>query len=163
MSWLSILQWMQDTQSSTAIRESQYVFPILEGIHLLGLAFMMGSVMMLDLRLVGVLWKNDTASKVKQQFLPITVVGFIVMIVTGLLLFWSEPLRCWDSQYFRIKLIALALAGGNALLFHSTVDRHIADWDTSSTPPARARWAGIVSLVLWTGVIFAGRYTAYHL
>ena len=163
MSLLSILQWMQDTQSSTAIRESQYMFPIIEGIHLLGLAFMMGSVMMLDLRLVGVLWQKDTATKVKQQFLPITIVGFAVIVVTGLLLFWSEPLRCWDSRYFRIKLIALALAGGNALIFHSTVDRHMAEWDMAPTPPARARWAGIVSLVLWTGVIFAGRYTAYHL
>lgn len=163
MSWIGLLQWIQHTPSSTAIRESVLVFPILEGMHLLGLALMMAPVLMFDLRLTGVLWQGDAASKVKRVFLPITFFGFAVMITTGLLLFWSEPLRCWESGYFRIKVVMLALAGLNALVFHSTLDRHIVDWDTVSPPPARARWAGVLSLTLWTGVIFAGRYTAYHL
>ena len=163
MSILPLLHWIQDTQSSTAIRESLLVFPILEGIHLLGLALMMAPVMMFDLRLVGVIWPGDAASKVKRQFLPITFFGFSVMIATGSLLFWSEPVRCWESGYFRVKVVLLALAGLNALVFHSTLDRHISDWDTAAPPPSRARLAGVMSLTLWTCVIFAGRYTAYHL
>ena len=163
MSLLSVLQWVQATDSSTAIRESLYVFPVLEGIHLLGLALMMAPVIMFDLRLVGVIWKGDAASKVKKQFLPITFGGFAVMITTGLLLFWSEPVKCYESGYFRIKVVMLALAGLNALVFHSTLDRRMAEWDTAAPPPLQARWAGVLSLTLWTCVIFAGRYTAYHL
>ena len=163
MSFLALLHWIESTQLSTSIRESILVFPIIEGIHLLGLALMMAPVMMFDLRLVGVIWPGDAASKVKRQFLPITFAGFALMVVTGTLLFWSEPVRCWESNYFRIKFVLLLLAGLNALVFHSTLDRHIADWDTAAPPPPRARWAGVLSLSLWTCVIFAGRYTAYHL
>jgi hypothetical protein len=159
----NLLEWMQNTPSSTAIRESVYVFPILEGTHLLGLALMMAPILMFDLRLIGVIWQGDAASKVKAQFLPMTFAGFALMVTTGSLLFWSEPVRCWESNYFRIKFILLFLAGLNALVFHSTLDRHIRDWDTAAPPPARARLAGVLSLTLWTAVIFAGRYTAYHL
>jgi hypothetical protein len=159
----SLLAWIQNTPSSTAIRESIYVFPILEGTHLLGLAMMMAPILMFDLRLIGVIWQGDAASKVKGQFLPMTFAGFALMVTTGSLLFWSEPVRCWESNYFRIKFVLLLLAGLNALVFHSTLDRHIGEWDTAAPPPARARLAGVVSLTLWTAVIFAGRYTAYHL
>jgi len=162
--WLQgLLEWMQNTPSSTAIRESIYVFPILEGTHLLGLALMMAPILMFDLRLIGVIWRGEAASKVKRQFLPVTLAGFALIVTTGSLLFWSEPVRCWESSYFRIKFVLLLLAGLNALIFHSTLDRHIGEWDTSTPPPARARFAGVLSLTLWTAVIFAGRYTAYHL
>ena len=72
-------------------------------------------------------------------------------------------MKCYNSVYFRIKVVALILAGLNAMVFHSTIDRTTAQWDTSSPPPLRARMAGILSLTLWTLVIFAGRYTAYNL
>jgi hypothetical protein len=156
-------QWLQNTSIGTQIRESILVFPILEGTHLLGLAFMMAPVMMYDLRLMGVLWKKDPVTKVKWQFLPITFVGFFIMITTGALLFWSEPVKCYNSPYFRVKVICLILAGLNALVFHSTIDRTAKEWDTTMPPPSRARLAGILSLTIWTAVIFAGRYTAYNL
>jgi hypothetical protein len=160
---LQFCQWLQDTPISTAIRESTSFWPVLEGSHLLGMALMMAPVMMYDFRLIGVKWKNDPVSKVKWSFLPITFAGFVLMVVTGLLLFWSEPLKCYKSVYFRIKVVALILAGLNALVFHSTIDRTTAQWDTASPPPFRARVAGFMSLTLWTAVIFAGRYTAYNL
>lgn len=160
---LEFCQWLQDTSWSTAIRESTAFWPILEGTHLLGMALMMAPVMMYDFRLIGVKWKADPVSKVKWSFLPITFGGFVLMVVTGVILFWSEPLKCYKSVYFRIKLVALILAGLNALVFHSTIDRTTAQWDNDSPPPFRARMAGYLSLTLWTAVIFAGRYTAYNL
>ncbi len=160
---LQLCQWMQDTSFSTTMRESTAFWPILEGTHLLGMALMMAPVMMYDFRLIGVKWTADPVSKVKWSFLPITFGGFVLMVVTGALLFWSEPLKCYKSIYFRIKVVALILAGLNALVFHSTIDRTVAKWEHDSPPPFRARMAGILLLTLWTAVIFAGRYTAYNL
>jgi hypothetical protein len=163
MSVLDLCQWLQDTSISTSLRESTTVWPVLEGSHLLGMALMMAPVMMYDLRLIGVRWKSDPVSKVKWGFLPVTFFGFALMVSTGVLLLLSEPVKCYKSGYFRIKVAALILAGLNAMVFHSTIDRTTAEWDTASPPPFRARMAGVLSLTLWTAVIFAGRYTAYNL
>jgi len=160
---LGFCQWLQDTSIGTQIRESTLVFPVLEGSHLLGLALMMAPTMMYDLRLVGALWTNDPVSKVKWQFLPITFAGFFFMVSTGVLLFWSEPIKCYNSLYFRIKVVFLIIAGLNALVFHSTIDRTASQWETKVPTPTRARIAGFCSLITWTMVIFAGRYTAYNL
>ena len=83
---------------------------MLEGTHLLGMALMMAPVMMYDFRLIGVRWKADPVAKVKWGFLPITFFGFALMIVTGVLLLLSEPVKCYKSGYFRLKLAALILA-----------------------------------------------------
>lgn len=163
MSIVEICQWLQDMPAATALRESQYMFPIVEGAHLLGLALMMAPVLMFDLRLVGVLWKDQPATQIRNQFLPITFAGAILMVVTGLLLFWSEALKCWNSPYFRIKAILLVMTVINAAIFHSTVDRKITEWESDPNPPGNAKMAGYASIVLWTAVIFAGRYTAYNI
>jgi hypothetical protein len=163
MSILETCQWLQDMPWATALRESQYMFPILEGTHLLGIALMMGPVLMFDLRLMGVLWKTEPAAKIRDAFLPITFVGFSIMIATGGVLFWSEAVRCYKSKYFLIKIALLVLAGLNALVFHRTVDRTIHIWGGDPMPPSRAKLAGASSLVLWLFVIAAGRYTAYNL
>jgi len=153
---------LQVTWFSTSIRESLLLFPYLDGIHLLGLAIMLGPAMMVDLRLLGWLWKNDSVSKVEARFLPITFAGFFTVISAGLLLFISEPVKCYQSGYFRIKIGLILLAGLNALIFHSTIDRRRAEWETVLPPPRQARLAGVLGLILWTGVIFAGRYMAYN-
>ncbi len=84
------------------------------------------------------------------------------MFVTGVLLFISMPLKCYHSIFFPIKMALLVLSGLNALLFHATIYRRMAEWDNDSVPPFQARLAGIVSLVLWVGVIAAGRNMAYR-
>ncbi len=160
-----LLDWctlLQNSWVGTAIRESTLVFPVLEGSHLLGLALMMAPVIMYDLRLTGLLWTKDPVSKVKAQFMPITLAGFVLMISTGVFLFWSEPVKCYNSFYFRIKVVALILAGLNAGL-HEWTDHDTSSWDMTFPMPTRAKMAGYTSLLVWTVVIFAGRYTAYNL
>ena len=163
MSIVQICQMLQDMGPATALRESQLMFPLIEGSHLLGLALMMAPVLMFDLRLLGVLWKKEPASEIRNQFMPITVAGGILMVSTGVLLFWSEAVKCYNSTYFRVKVLMLILATINVIVFHSTIDRRINEWENDWPPPSRAKLAGIMSIVLWTGVIFAGRYTAYNL
>jgi hypothetical protein len=163
MSIVDICQMLQDMGPATSLRESQFMFPLIEGSHLLGLALMMAPVLMFDLRLLGVLWKKEPASEIRNQFMPITVAGGLLMVSTGVLLFWSEAVKCYNSTYFRVKVVMLILATINVIIFHSTIDRRINEWENDSPPPSRAKLAGIMSILLWTGVIFAGRYTAYNL
>jgi hypothetical protein len=94
--------------------------------------------------------------------MPWSVAGFIVMFLTGGLLFWSQALKAYDSVFFRIKLLLLLLAGVNALVFQFTVYRSMATWDQAEVTPLKARITGGLSLLLWIGIIAAGRTMAYR-
>ncbi|HLQ76424.1 MAG TPA: DUF6644 family protein [Terriglobia bacterium] len=152
---------LEASSLSTRIRESELFWWYIEGGHLMALAVMLGPALMLDLRLIGVLWTGDPVSKVEKRFLPITITGFGVVVATGLLLFISEPVKCYESPYFRIKMCLILIAGLNALVFHSTIDRRRDEWNTTLPTPRSARVAGVLGLLIWTAVIFAGRYMAY--
>jgi hypothetical protein len=162
MSIFEFCQWLQNTAWGTAIRESTWVFPIIEGMHVLTLGLSVGTLLIMDLRLAGVLMRREPVSQVSNQLMPWSAAGFAIMFTTGALLFWSQPLKAWGSIYFRIKLILLLLAGINALVFELTLRRTVATWDTAETPPFRARLAGVLGIVLWAGVIAAGRTMAYN-
>jgi hypothetical protein len=163
MSILEICQWLQGMGWATAIRESILMFPVLEGSHLLGIAVMLAPTFLLDIRLLGWGWKGDSVGKIAYTFLPVTFFGAGLMVVTGTLLFCSEAVKCYNSTYFRIKVIALIVAGLNPLIFHTTIWRRLTQWENLTTPPSRARLAGGLSLFFWIVVVAAGRYTAYNL
>jgi uncharacterized membrane protein len=154
---------LQNVGWATALRESQLMFPFIEGLHLLGLAFIMGPVLMLDFRLAGIAWQDTPVSKIAKTFVPYSLFGAFVMFATGLILFCAEAVRCYNSGWFRIKLVLLLVAGLNAAYFHMKTQATWSTWDTLAVPPPEARRAGILSMVFWTGVIFAGRWTAYNL
>lgn len=163
MSLLEMCKWMQETQLSVAIRESIVVFPILEGAHLLAIGLSAGIIAISDLRMMGLIMKKQSASEVFHQLLPWSIVGFAAMLITGFLLFWSEPVKCYLSNSFRYKTLFLFLAGINVLVFHSSaVYKRMADWEWSENPPRSAKLAGLISLISWGIVIIAGRTTAYN-
>jgi hypothetical protein len=160
-SLFELCNWINNTVSSTAIRESVLVFPIIEGTHLLAIGVSAGTIALTDLRLIGVMMKKDPASKVLRAILPFSIAGFIVVLITGSLLFWAEAAKSYRNPWFRFKLIFLALAGLNALIFHTGIYRRMNLWDNDDTPPGKARMAGAVSLLLWATVIWLGRQFAY--
>ena len=162
MSIFEVCQWLQNTAWGTAIRESTWVFPIVEGTHVLALALSVGTLLVMDLRLAGLLMRRQPVSEVSGQLMPWSLAGFAIMLTTGSLLFWSQPLKAYGSIYFRIKILLLLLAGINALVFELTLRRTVATWDVAETPPFRARLAGVMGIVLWAGVIAAGRTMAYN-
>lgn len=162
MSLAQLCQWLQDTPWGTGIRESTWVFPIIEGTHAIGIALSVGILLLMDLRLMGVLMRREPVSQISNQLMPWSLAGYALMFVTGLLLFWSQAVKAYGSIFFRIKLALLLLAGINALVFELTLRRSVAEWDTAETPPFRARLAGFLGLVLWAGVIVAGRTMAYN-
>ena len=139
------------------------VYPLLEGSHVMGLALSVGTVLWFDLRLLGIVMRRDTVTQVFDQVKPWMLLGFAVMFATGALLFASRAVEAYESVYFRIKLGLLVLGAGNIIIFHSTIDRKREQWDAAPIPPARARLAGAVSLVLWFGIIAAGRIMAFNL
>jgi Family of unknown function (DUF6644) len=161
MSLLEICEWIQNTPSSTAIRESLWVFPIIEGSHVLALGLSVGTVLWFDLRLMGVAMQQHTVSEAFDHVRKWMLLGFTIMFVTGGLLFWSLAERCYVSGYFLLKLILLALAGINVAVYHFTIDRTRDQWGKAPVPPLQARIVGFISIVLWAGVIAAGRIMAY--
>ena len=162
MSPLAFFGWLGDSPWSVALHESQYAYSIIESIHVWTLALFFGLVVMFDLRLLGLTMRKVPVSEVVGRLLPWTIVGFVIMVITGSLLFFAIPLRSYQNLFFRFKMILLVLAGLNVWLFHARVYPKIAGWDVDAIPPSRARIAGGVSLALWTCIVVSGRMIAYN-
>jgi hypothetical protein len=159
----AIIHWMQNSDIGTGIRESIWAFPIIEATHVLALAISVGILLWFDLRLLGWGMRHQPVSQVHKQVMPFAFFGFVVMMVTGVLLFWSEAEKCYLSGFFRAKVVFLILAFVNAGIFELATKKTIEDWDKYPIPPPRARMAGLVSIISWAAVIIAGRATAYNL
>lgn len=160
MSLLGLCEWLRETAASTAIRESLYFYPLLHWWHILSISVMFGSIVFLDLRLIGAGFRKRRVTDVAGQLLPWTWTGYVLMALSGGLIFLSDPVRYYESTLFRIKVLLMILAGINALVFHFTVYRSVASWDLEN-PPARARIAGAVSMTAWVAVIATGRAVGY--
>jgi hypothetical protein len=115
--------------------------------------------MWLDLRLLGLAMREAPVVDVIEQLEPWAIGGFAVMFVSGSLLILSEPLKCYNTVAFRIKVVLLILAALNVLYFHRRVMHNVDEWDRHM--PWRAKMVGVLSLILWLGVVIAGRWTAY--
>ena len=159
----ALIQWMQNSDIGTGIRESIWLFPIVEATHVLALAISVGILIWFDLRLLGWGMKHQPVSQIHKQLMPYAFIGFVVMFITGVLLFWSEAEKCYLSGFFRAKVFFLVLAGANACLFELRTKKTIVEWDKYPIPPMQARMAGLISIVSWAAVIVAGRATAYNL
>jgi hypothetical protein len=156
-----ILEWLQGTAVATTIQESEYGFPLVVGVHIVGLALSVGTLLWVDLRLLGVALTRARVSDVYRSLAPWFLVGFAMMLTSGTMLFTAYATAAYGNTYFRIKMTALVLAGANALLFHAVTQKAQAGWDDSPRPPLGARVAGLASLALWAVVILAGRMMSY--
>ena len=162
MSFESLAEWLANTPGSIAIHESPWGYPLLESAHVWTMCLFLGMIILLDLRLVGLTMRRVPVSEVAGRLLPWARAGFVVMVITGVLLFYAIPIRTFHSIWFRYKVVALILAGLNAWVFHWGAFRTVAEWDLDSVLPKRARMAGIVSLALWASIVVAGRLIAYN-
>jgi len=159
---LPLCEWLAGTSGSIALRESLFMYPLVESAHVLTLCVFLGMAVMLDLRLLGLTLVRVPMSEIERRLGPWMVAGFVLMVITGALLFYAIPVRSYQSIFFRAKVVTLVLAGLNAFVFHSTIDRRIAEWDRDPVPPRPARRAGARSLVLWAIIVVAGRMIAYN-
>ena len=161
MSILEICAWLEATSPATAITESEWMFPTIETFHVLALTMVFGSIMMLDLRLLGVANRTRGVMELTEEILPWTWSAFIIAAISGALMFISAATKYYNNIPFRIKLILLALAGINMAVFHLTGYRSAASWNHGTPTPHSARIAAGLSLALWIGVIFAGRWVGF--
>jgi hypothetical protein len=160
-SLLSICQWLEQTSLGTGIRDSSWLFPIIETVHILGIALLVGSTSILDLRLMGLTYREQPVSKMAWRFLPWAWIGFVIQVVTGLLLFASEATKMIGNPGFQIKMLLIVVAGINALVFHLIAYQSVGKWENDRVAPLSARAAGLISILLWFGIVGFGRWIAY--
>lgn len=157
------LQIIYDSSIATAVRESGVLFPMLESIHVLMLVIVVGSIAVVDLRLLGLGAHRRDASKLIQELLPFTWIAFVFAVLTGVLMFSANAMTYAANGFFIAKIFALLLAGVNMAVLHLGAQRTIAQWGETLPPPAAARIAGGVSLTLWILIVFFGRWIGFTL
>ena len=162
MSALDFFGWLSDTSWSVGLHESQYAYSIIESIHVWAMAVFFGTTVMFDLRLLGWTMRGVPVAEVVGRVRPWTIGAFVIMVISGSLLFYAIPLRSYQNIFFRVKMLLLLLAGLNVLIFHARVYPKVVGWDRDAVPPVPARIAGALSLTLWICIIVSGRMIAYN-
>jgi hypothetical protein len=163
MSFQGLLAWLESTAFSSTMRESTWAEPIVETVHVLTLTVFLGFALLLDLRLLDLALQRHRVSQIFSQLNPWLFGAFAVMLVTGLLLFSADPVAFYGTVFFKAKMVMLALAGLNVLIFNATLGRRIDEWDRLPRTPPRVRLSGVLSLLLWVLIVAAGRGIAYVL
>ena len=155
-------QWLENTALGTDIRQSAWMFPTIETVHLFGIISLVASTSILDLRLLGLLLRRESVSKLVDRCMTWAWTGFAVQVVTGFLLFSSEATKMYGNRVFQIKMLLILLAGLNGLVFHVLAYRKVAEWEDAPVTPLSARFAGGLSILLWFGIVAAGRWISYY-
>ena len=154
--------WVRELPGSNELQGSLYMYAWVETAHVLTLAVFLGMLLLVDLRMLGWCLTAVPASKIAARLDRPMMLGFAVMIISGVLLFYASPIRTTQSIWFRIKVVLLIAAGINAMLFRRKMHGAVHSWDADPRPPGHIRTAAGVSLALWVGVIVTGRCIAYN-
>lgn len=157
MSLLAFFQWCEQSAIGEAIRNSVWLFPLIEAIHLVGLGLTAGAVLVVDLRLLGVGLGRQPVAQLSEGAEPWLLRSLTVMFSSGIPLFLSEAIKCYYSFAFWVKMTSLFLA----ILFTFTVRRRVTGMDLTSTRPLLGRFTALISLGLWFGVGWGGRWIGF--
>ncbi|HTP40510.1 MAG TPA: DUF6644 family protein [Steroidobacteraceae bacterium] len=155
---------IQDLGLSQAVRGDlgyEWLFPIVETFHVFFLALVFGSIVMVDLRLLGLTSRDSLVSRLSREVLPWTWVAFILAACSGTMLFMSKAQTYFYNREFDLKFLFMFLAGINMMVFHFGIYRKVGSWDSTFPTPAAARVAGAVSLLCWSLVIVFGRWIGF--
>ncbi len=157
----TLLTSLQNTAVATAIREGEVLFPWIECVHVLALTLVMGSIAIVDLRLIGFASRGRSVAQTTAGALPITWCAFIVAALTGGLLFSSNATTYAHNVYFQVKLALIVLAGLNMAAYHLFFGHGAHAWHTPALTPLRARLVGALSLCLWIAIVACGRWIGF--
>jgi hypothetical protein len=155
------LLWLEHTSPAIAISESVWLFPGIESVHVLAITLVVGSITMVDLRLLGLSLRERPAGELIAEILPWTWTSFAVAVCTGALLFSSNATHYWGTVPFRAKMLLLVLAGLNMGVFHATMHRSVDVWGPRPQTPGVAKISGGLSLGLWIGIVTLGRWIGF--
>ena len=157
----SLLMLLQGSALGEAVRSAEYLYPVLEASHILGIALLVGPAFTFDLRLLGIGHRAVSVTTAERNLLPVSHLGFAIAFVTGIALLSSQATVVAGTGAAPWKLGLLILACVNVLVFHHGIYRRVHEWTEAAATPVTARVGACVSLITWTGVIFAGRLLAY--
>jgi hypothetical protein len=146
---------------ATGIRNSLYLFPLIESVHVIGLTVVFGTILIIDLRLLGLASTQRSFTAVASDVFKWTWLAFAVTVTTGALMFITNAGTYYQSAHFRAKMALLALSGLNMLIFELTARRSVHIWDRHAAAPAAGRAVAALSLVIWLGVIVLGRWVGF--
>ena len=161
MSVSDLLTGLENTPVATAVRESTWLFPTIETVHVLSIAMVVGTIMIVDLRLINVASRRRSVSELMNEVLPWTWGAFVCAVITGGLLFSSSATKYFHNPPFEFKMLLLLLAAINMAVFHLGAYRGVALWDRDVMTPTGARIAGGISLAIWVTVVSLGRWIGF--
>jgi len=156
---MGFLEWLQGTWFGVLVAESLWGYPIFETIHTIGMAMMIGSLGLINLRVLG--YKPELRLLDTRQLLPLAWIGFTLNAISGTALFTSDAVYFWGKYTFRIKMILIILGGINAALLGQRVFREAAAAGPAPPPAVSTKWIAFLSLIFWFGAVIAGRLIAY--
>jgi hypothetical protein len=157
-SLLPLYQWFDSTSFAGVIRNSNWLFPAIEAVHIVALCVLFGTVILLNLRLLGIALRSTPVSKLARELAPWTMTTLIIILTTGVMLFTSEAIKCYQSSPFTLKMILLFAA----ILFHFTLYGRVTRASDDDRSPLLGKLAAALSLVLWFGIGVAGRAIAFY-
>jgi hypothetical protein len=157
----AFFHWLHETAFAAAIRTSSLLFPWVESVHVLAIALVVGSIAAVDLRLLGLASRSRPITRMIHDILPLTWTAFAIAVLTGAALFSSNAIQYAHNGPMRLKMLLLAIAGINMLVFHFVTYRSVAAWDEAPRTPLPVRLAGAASLALWVGVVAFGRWIGF--
>jgi len=152
--------WVENTSVGAAMGQSAYLFPLVESLHVLSIAVMMGTIAFVDLRLMGLINRDLPVSRTLREMLPYTIGSFVASAITGTLLWTSHAMQYLQTGAFVAKMVLMGVAGINILVFHGVIQRGMGRWDLGRVP-LRARLVGCTSLLLWIAVVTCGRWIGF--
>jgi hypothetical protein len=162
LSLYSVFEWIQSTALMSAVEQTPWVYPVVMATHLSCIALFGGMILMTDLRLLGLAFRDQTIAEVVNGLRPFKRIGFMIMVTCGLLMAGSEAPTYYPNPYFWTKMTLLLLVGVHALIFKPIVYDHPEELDKAPMIPTRAKAAAVLSLVLWVSIPICGRLIGYY-
>jgi hypothetical protein len=157
----ALIAYFEDSGLADNIRENDLLFPLIESIHVLSICLVVGSIFVVDLRLLGLASIRRPVGRVINGVLPLTWSAFAMAVASGSLLFISNATKYLANGYFVAKLFLILAAGLNMAIFHAISARDLPRWENDTAPPLRARLAGGLSILLWVAVVACGRWIGF--
>lgn len=161
MDFYQFFSSIEQTGIASWVRESLIILPIVNALHVVGIALVFGTIFIVDLRLIGIPTATRPFTRVARELLHWTWAGFALALITGLLMFAANATTFYINTQFQLKMVALLLAGLNMAVFEFLTVRSVAGWDNEPRTPPAARFAGFASIALWISVIILGRWIGY--
>lgn len=158
---VDLLEWIAGTAPAIFVMESSWAFPLTESIHVIAIALVVGLIAIIDLRLLGLASSKVSLTRLIAEILPWTWGAFVVAVLSGLVMFVSQPAGYFNNTAFRLKVLLLVMAGCNMLIFHFVTCRDVAGWGNGPSTPAAAKLAGGASLTFWVAIVVLGRQIGF--